>query len=75
MRNDLETVRDAVTGMVRRAYETAVAAEIEMTRPDCRNRQYEAGKIDACVAVLKAAQPEVDWLADIRLAARLEADL
>ena len=58
--------------IVKRAVDTAVAAEIEMTSPDCQNRQYEAGKIDACVAILKVIRPEIDWLADIRMAAIVE---
>jgi hypothetical protein len=39
------------------------------------DRRYWAGQVDACVAILKVAQPGVDWLADIRLAATLERSL
>ena len=68
-------IRKAEDAILDRAFRTAVAAEIEMMRPDCRTRQYEAGKIDACVAILKGARPKVDWLADIRLAAEVERNL
>ena len=71
--DELGRAYSAVSALVRKAYSAAVYAERMLTSKGSDvDRRYWAGQVDACVAILKVAQPEVDWLADVRVAATLE---